>query len=171
MFKMVWDGAIMQDGAPDAVPLGPDHAAQAAALAELTIRARSDLGRWNWVITSASSTVSGSSRWRGSGFTRGTCVKFSGVCTHPDYQGRGLARRLMFELIRRQTARGELPFLHVMRDNGRARAMYARMGFSEYRELVVQSRIAEVTQALGSFSERDNTIMRPYRRAACRCRW
>jgi len=60
------------------------------------------------------------------------------VCTHPDAQGRGLARRLMAKLIRRQMQRGETPFLHVMRDNARARALYERMGFRVYRESVVR---------------------------------
>ena len=43
--------------------------------------------------------------------------EISGVCTHPEHQGRGLARRLMLKLIRRQLLRGETPFLHVMRAN------------------------------------------------------
>jgi predicted GNAT family acetyltransferase len=42
----------------------------------------------------------------------------SGVCTRPGYQGRGLARRLMLKLVRRQLARGETPFLHVMSASG-----------------------------------------------------
>ena len=32
----------------------------------------------------------------------GTLREISGVCTHPDFQGRGLARRLMRKLVRRQ---------------------------------------------------------------------
>jgi predicted GNAT family acetyltransferase len=34
--------------------------------------------------------------------------------------------------------RGENPFLHVMRENARARALYERMGFRNYRESVVR---------------------------------
>jgi predicted GNAT family acetyltransferase len=34
--------------------------------------------------------------------------------------------------------RNEIPFLHVMRDNARARELYARMGFRDYRETVVR---------------------------------
>jgi predicted GNAT family acetyltransferase len=60
------------------------------------------------------------------------------VCTHPEYQGRGLARALMFKLVRRQMHRGEVPFLHVMSDNTIARELYARMGFEDYRETVVR---------------------------------
>jgi predicted GNAT family acetyltransferase len=62
----------------------------------------------------------------------------SGVCTHPDFQGRGLARRLTAKLIRRQMLRGETPFLHVMSANAAARELYRRMGFRDYRESVVR---------------------------------
>lgn len=139
MFKMVWEGgAIGEDEALDAVRLGPEHAAQAASLAELTnpgpFGPRTlELGDYFGFFDGERLVAMAGER-----FHAGNPREISGVCTHPDYQGRGLARRLMFELIRRQTARGELPFLHVMRDNSRARAMYARMGFSEYRESVVR---------------------------------
>jgi predicted GNAT family acetyltransferase len=68
----------------------------------------------------------------------GTLRELSGVCTHPDFQGRGLARRLMSVLIRRELQRHETPFLHVMRDNIGARRLYERMGFRPYRESVVR---------------------------------
>jgi len=60
------------------------------------------------------------------------------VCTHPDFQGRSFARRLMTKLIRRHMQRNETPFLHVMRDNTHARDLYKRMGFRDYRETVVR---------------------------------
>jgi predicted GNAT family acetyltransferase len=60
------------------------------------------------------------------------------VCTHPDFQGRGLARRLMLLLLRRELQRGEVPFLHVLRDNHPAHDLYARMGFRDHRELTVR---------------------------------
>jgi len=44
----------------------------------------------------------------------------------------------MTRLMHRQRLRGETPFLHVMRDNAGARALYARMGFSDVRESVVR---------------------------------
>jgi predicted GNAT family acetyltransferase len=64
--------------------------------------------------------------------------EISGVCTHPDHQGRGVARRLMLKLIRRQLLRGETPFLHVMRANEAAHGLYLRMGFRDYCETVVR---------------------------------
>jgi predicted GNAT family acetyltransferase len=68
----------------------------------------------------------------------GTLAEISGVCTHPDFQGRGYARRLTAKLIRRQMLRNETPFLHVMRDNTAARQLYERMGFRYYKETVVR---------------------------------
>jgi predicted GNAT family acetyltransferase len=65
----------------------------------------------------------------------GNLHEVSGICTQPDYQGRGLARRLTLLLVRRQLARGEIPFLHVASSNARARALYERLGFRLDREV------------------------------------
>jgi len=66
------------------------------------------------------------------------CREVSGICTHPDFRGRGLASGLTAQVLRAQLARGQLPFLHVVSANAGARALYARMGFGEYRETVVR---------------------------------
>jgi ribosomal protein S18 acetylase RimI-like enzyme len=55
--------------------------------------------------------------------------EISAVCTHPDFLGRGLARRLIALLTNRILERGERPFLHFSHDNTRAKALYERMGF------------------------------------------
>lgn len=68
----------------------------------------------------------------------GSLHEVSGICTHPEFRGRGLARRLTSKLIRRQMQRGETPFLHVMSANTGARALYEKMGFRNYRETVVR---------------------------------
>ena len=68
----------------------------------------------------------------------GPLREISGVCTHPDYQGKVHARRLMAKIVHRQLARGQTPCLHVMRDNASASALYERMGFRIYRESVVR---------------------------------
>jgi len=59
----------------------------------------------------------------------GAFREISGVCTHPGFQGRGHARRLIEKLVRLQLARGQTPFLHVMADNHNAHRLYQRMGF------------------------------------------
>ena len=62
----------------------------------------------------------------------------SGVCTEPDQQGRGLARRLTECVIRRIVDRGEVPCLHVASANARAIALYERLGFVIAREMPVR---------------------------------
>ena len=68
----------------------------------------------------------------------GNFREISGVCTHPDFQGRGMARRLMNTLMVRQKQRKETPILHVVRDNIDAHRFYERLGFHDYRETIVR---------------------------------
>jgi GNAT superfamily N-acetyltransferase len=139
MFKMVWHGETPADDAmPEAIPLGPQHAAQALELATLTkpgpfgLRTI-ELGEY-WGVFDGDRLVA----MAGERMAAGTLREISGVCTHPDFQGRGLARRLMLKLVRRELQRGETPFLHVMSANAGARALYKRMGFGDFRETVVR---------------------------------
>ena len=139
MFKMIWQGAMPQtDEAPEAIPIGPEHLPQVLELAALTrpgpFGPRTiELGEYFGCFDGPRLMAMAGER---------TCAaalrEISGVCTHPDYQGRGLARRLMAKLIRRQMQRNETPFLHVMRDNDSAHRLYQRMGFCDYRESVVR---------------------------------
>jgi ribosomal protein S18 acetylase RimI-like enzyme len=139
MVKMVWRRAAPHaDPAPDARPLERMHADQALALAQLTrpgpFGPRTiELGEYFGAFDDGRLIAMAGER-----MCAGTLREISGVCTHPEYQGRGLARALMFKLVRRQMHRGEVPFLHVMSDNTIARELYARMGFEDYRETVVR---------------------------------
>jgi predicted GNAT family acetyltransferase len=56
-------------------------------------------------------------------------VEVSGVCTHPDFRGRGLARRLSAAVAANIEALGEQPFLHAWRSNQAAIDLYASLGF------------------------------------------
>ncbi len=139
MFKMVWEAGMPEgDGAPEVVRLGPQHAGQAHELATLTrpgpFGPRTiELGEY-FGIFDGPRLVS----MAGERFFAGRLREISGVCTHPDFQGRGLARLLMVLLIRRQLQRDETPFLHVMHDNVNACRLYQRMGFKIYKESVVR---------------------------------
>ena len=139
MFKMLWDAPVpATDAAPDARPLGAGHTAQMLDLAALTQPGpfgprNLELGEYFGLFEGTRLVAMAGERCHA-----GTLREISGVCTHPDFQGRGLAWRLMVKLIRRQRQRGETPFLHVMSDNDRARRLYRRMGFRDYRETTVR---------------------------------
>jgi ribosomal protein S18 acetylase RimI-like enzyme len=139
MFRMVWDGrSPPQDSAPDALPLGRGHAQQALELATLTrpgpfgLRTI-ELGEYFGYVEDGRLIAMAGERMAAPGLR-----EISGVCTHPGFQGRGLARRLMEKLVLRQLLRGERPFLHVMSTNAVAHALYQRMGFRDYCESVVR---------------------------------
>ena len=53
----------------------------------------------------------------------------SAICTHPDYLGRGYARRLTAMLSNDILQQGRLPFLHVSYENTRAKSMYQQLGY------------------------------------------
>jgi len=139
MFKMVWAADIPRaDPAPEAIALEPAHATQALELAMLTrpgpFGPRTiELGEYFGFFEGPRLIAMAGER-----MAVASLHEISGVCTHPDFQNRGLARRLILKLIRRQLQRDETPFLHVMRENSSAHQMYQRMGFRDYRESVVR---------------------------------
>jgi len=139
MFRMLWDGGMPEsDEAPEAVRLGPEHVPQALELTSLTqpgpFGPRTiELGEYFGCFEDGRLVAMAGER-----MCAGTLREISGVCTHPEFQGRGLARRLMMKLIRRQLRRDEIPFLHVMRQNAGAHRLYERMGFRDYKEPVVR---------------------------------
>ena len=60
----------------------------------------------------------------------------SGVCTHPDYQGRGYGRALTYAVAKRISEMGNTPFLHVRADNAVAIRTYESLGFVHRRHFV-----------------------------------
>ncbi len=56
-------------------------------------------------------------------------TEVSGVCTHPDFRGRGYAGGLMCAVASGILARGEQPFLHVYATNAGAIGLYETLGF------------------------------------------
>jgi len=139
MFNMVWRGDTpAADEAPEAVPLGGAHVDEVLALAQLaqpgpfgprTI----ELGDYFGLFEDGQLIAMAGERMCADGLR-----EISGVATRPEHRGRGLAQRLMRKLIRRELARGETPFLHVMSANAGAHALYRRMGFHDRREVVVR---------------------------------
>jgi GNAT superfamily N-acetyltransferase len=139
MFKMIHDGGLPPgDDGLEAIALGPHHAQQALDLATLTrpgpFGPRTiELGAYFGIFDGERLIAMAGER-----MAAGALREISGVCTHPDYQGRGWARRLVLHAMRAMLQRGETPFLHVMSENPGAHGLYRRMGFRDVRESVVR---------------------------------
>jgi predicted GNAT family acetyltransferase len=56
-------------------------------------------------------------------------TELSGVCTHPDFQRKGLGRLLSLFVAGRIFERGELPYLHAYATNATAISLYESIGF------------------------------------------
>lgn len=139
MVRMVLESSTSAaDEAPEAISLGPEHAEQALELAALTrpgpFGPRTiELGEYFGFFDGQRLMAMAGERMHA-----GSLREISGVCTHPDFQGQGLAKRLVAKLMHRQMQRNETSFLHVMRDNVGAYRLYERMGFRTYLECVVR---------------------------------
>ncbi len=64
-----------------------------------------------------------------------TTREASAICTHPDFNGRGYARRLTAMLANDLLARGHVPFLHVSHENRRALQLYEQIGYRHRRDI------------------------------------
>ena len=139
MYKMIWEAAApAEDAAPDAITLRPDQYDQALALAKLTNPGpfgprTPELGEYFGYFESGQLIAMAGER-----MCAGDLHEISGICTHPEFQGRGLARKLTLKLIHRQLRRGKTPFLHVMKHNVSAYGLYEKMGFRTCRETTVR---------------------------------
>jgi GNAT superfamily N-acetyltransferase len=137
--QYVWAGPMpLADPAPEAIPLERRHVAQMVELAALTRpgpfgERNAELGEYYGIFEGDRLVA-----MTGERMEAGKLREVSAVCTHPDFQGRGLARRLTGKLVRLQMSRGQVPFLHAMHDNGRARDLYERMGFRHHREVALR---------------------------------
>ena len=139
MHQLAWDAP--PPPAPAGVPVVPLAAPHVARMLELVERTKPgpfgprtiELGDYVGVfdgdrLLAMAGERMHAGRWR----------EISGVCTDPAAQGRGLAKALMHELLRRSLARGEQPFLHVMAANAVALALYERMGFRRVATLPIR---------------------------------
>ena len=127
------DRSPLSEPEADVAILGPDDTAQMLALVDLTrpgpFRRRTiELGRFVGIREGGRLVaMAGERSWIGD------CREVSGVCTHPDAQGRGYARALIARVVNRMLRAGETPFLHAEVVNARAIALYESLGFVERR--------------------------------------
>jgi predicted GNAT family acetyltransferase len=122
--------AITPGPAPAGVQLlGDADAAGMLALAGLTrpgpfFSHTHQLGRFIGIRRDGRLVAMAGERMQPQGFT-----EVSGVCTHPDFRGRGFAGGLMRLVAQAILARGDTAFLHVYADNAGAIALYESLGF------------------------------------------
>lgn len=65
----------------------------------------------------------------GERLAQGGWTELSGVCTHPEARGQGLARLLSTHVAAHIAARGEQPYLHAYAGNAAAIGLYESLGF------------------------------------------
>jgi ribosomal protein S18 acetylase RimI-like enzyme len=133
--QMVCDAPLAELDGPPILPLDESHRADLLALTALVyphdFRERTqDLGRYFGIYQDGRLAAIIGERL-GTGPTR----ELSAICTHPDFLGRGYARRLTAMLANDLLARGVQPFLHVSHANARAKDLYAAMGFRVRRDI------------------------------------
>ncbi|NBS95284.1 MAG: GNAT family N-acetyltransferase [Betaproteobacteria bacterium] len=139
LHQMVWNRLSPRSGAtPDGLRLDSEHIAEALTLMDLTqpgpFGPRTlELGEYFGIFEGPTLIAMAGER-----MFNGTLREISGVCTHPEYRGQGLARRLVSTLIDRALRRQEIPFLHVLSTNRPALDLYQRMGFLNVQEILMR---------------------------------
>ena len=123
--------------------LGDADAAEMLALARLTepgpfLERTHTMGHFRGIRVGGRLAAMAGERLRFPGYT-----EVSGVCTHPEFRGRGLARRLSMAVVANIEARGERALLHAWTSNRAAIALYAGLGF----ELRAAVNVAELRRA------------------------
>ncbi|MFC5576618.1 GNAT family N-acetyltransferase [Lysobacter niabensis] len=120
---------------PGIIPLSDAHRADVLALTALVyphyFRARTmEMGRYFGIYQEGRLAAIIGERLGTEAYT-----EMSAICTHPDFNGRGYARRLTAMLANDTLARGRTPFLHVSHENTRAKQLYEQIGFRHRRDI------------------------------------
>lgn len=122
----------------DIVQLTDTDAPEMLALATLTepgpfLTRTHTMGTFRGIRINGRLAAMAGERFRFPGYT-----EVSGVCTHPDFRGRGLARRLSAAVAARIESRGERPFLHAWKTNRVAISLYQSLGFEIRAEINIK---------------------------------
>ena len=137
--QMICPARIAEVDGPEIIALSEPHHADILALTARVyphyFRPRTtDLGRYFGIYRDGRLAAMIGERMGMQGYT-----EISAVCTHPDCNGRGHARRLLAWLSNDNLDHGRIPFLHVSQQNQRAMRLYARNGYHIRREIAFWS--------------------------------
>lgn len=138
--QMVCEQPLEVVDGPDIIPLDETHRADVLALTALVyphyFRERTmDMGRYFGIYVREGSADARLAAIIGERLGTDTHVEMSAICTHPDFNGRGYARRLTAMLANDTLQRGQTPFLHVSHENTRAKQLYEGIGFRHRRDI------------------------------------
>ena len=133
--QMVRDEPLEVLDGPEIIELGEAHRADVLALTALVyphyFRPRTmELGRYFGMYIDGRLAA-----MIGERLGTDASVEMSAICTHPDFTGRGYARRLTAFLTNDALERGRTPFLHVSYENPHAKSLYERMGYRLRRDI------------------------------------
>ena len=122
-------GTIFEATDSDIRVLTDEDAPEMLALATLTepgpfLRRTHTMGTFLGIRVGGRLVAMAGERLRFPGYT-----EVSGVCTHPEFRGRGFARRLSSVVAAGIEARGEQAFLHAWKTNRAAISLYEGLGF------------------------------------------
>lgn len=139
LLQMVSEERLADVPGPAVVPLTDAHRPSVLALTALVyphyFRPRTmELGRYFGVLEGGRLAAMIGERMGAPGFR-----EISAVCTHPDFTGRGYARRLLAFLTNDNLGQGSTPFLHVSPRNERAVALYEQNGYRTRRQIAFWS--------------------------------
>src|ERR1700754_210466 len=74
--------------------------------------------------------------------------EISGICTHPEHRGKGLAAGLIWRLVRKHRREGQVSWLHVAARNQHAIDLCRRLGFKVARKVMLH-RMCRAHQTTG----------------------
>jgi GNAT superfamily N-acetyltransferase len=133
--QMICTEVILVIDGPDVIELSTAHRADVLALTALVyphyFRERTmEMGRYFGIYQGGRLAA-----MIGERLGTDTTQEISPVCTHPDFNGHGYARRLIALLSNDNLQRGRTPFLHVSHENARAEQLYERIGYRHRRDI------------------------------------
>lgn len=133
--QMICTAPMKEADGPPIIELGEDQRADVLALTALVyphyFRPRTmEMGRYFGIYVEGRLAAIIGERLGAAGHR-----EMSAICTHPDFLGRGYARRLTAWLANDTLLHGSVPFLHVAHANTRAKKLYEQMGWRLRRDI------------------------------------